>query len=249
MTLLRQWRQRVTDKLSNSVDTAVVLAGGPGIRLKPLTDRIPKALVEVAGKPLIQWVIEWLAFNNVRRVVLGVAHLKEEIIKYLGDGSRFGAEIVYSAHSVEGGTGEGFRLAITRYVDDDYFFALNGDQITDLTLKYLAEFHFRYNPIATIAMTNPHCPYGHIKVDENNSVIGFTEKPFCPHANCNTGVYMFDREILDFLPERGDVEKTTFPILAANSNLKVYPFKGIFITVNTHKDLADAEEKLKVISR
>jgi mannose-1-phosphate guanylyltransferase len=235
------------EELSIKIDTAVVLAGGPGIRLKPLTDKTPKALVEVAGKPLIQWVIEWLRMNDVKRIVLGVAHLKQAIVNYLGDGSSFGVEIAYSAHTVEGGTGEGFRLAISRYVNEDVFFAMNGDQITDLNLKDLADFHLKHDSTATIAMTNPHCPYGHIKVDEQYNVVGFSEKPFCPHANCSTGIYTFNREILNSLPDKGDIEKTTFPLLAVKNNLKVYPFKGIFITVNTNKDLIEAEEKLKVI--
>lgn len=224
-----------------------MLAGGPGIRLKPLTDKTPKALVDVHGKPLIQWVLEWLRMNGVSRVVLGVAHLKEEIIDYLGDGSSFGIDITYSTHTVEGGTGEGFRLAINRYVNEDVFFAMNGDQITDLKLKDLADFHLQHSPVATIAMTNPHCPYGHIKFDEQNNVVEFVEKPFCPHANCSAGVYVFKKEILNFLPSKGDVERTTFPLLATRKNLKVYPFNGIFITVNTNKDLIEAEEKLKVI--
>jgi NDP-sugar pyrophosphorylase family protein len=225
----------------------VVLAGGPGIRLKPLTDRVPKALVELAGKPIIQWVIEWLRLNGVENIVLGVAHLKEEILKYLGDGSSLGVNITYSTHTVEGGTGEGFRLAISRYVSDEVFFAMNGDQITDLRLKNLADFHLNNNAIATMALTNTHCPYGHIRYDEKNDVTGFSEKPFCPYADCNAGIYTFSRNILSYLPERGDVEKITFPLLAENKTLKVYPFKGIFITVNTHKDLVEAEEKLRLI--
>ena len=229
------------------INTAVVLAGGPGTRLKPLTDNTPKALVDVGGKPLIQWVIEWLRMNDVRRIVLGVAHLKEKIIDYFADGSRFDVEISYSVHTVEGGTGEGFRLAISRYVDEDVFFALNGDQITDLKLKDLADFHLKHNAMATIAVTNPHCPYGHMKVDENYGVLEFVEKPSCPYALCNTGIYTFKREILHHLPETGDIEKTTFPMLTRNNSLKVYPFRGIFITVNTSKDLVEAEEKLKAI--
>ena len=205
--------------------------------------------MEVAGKPLIQWVVEWLRMNDVKRIILGVAHLKEEIISYFGDGSRFGVEITYSTHTVNGGTGEGFRLAISRYVDKDVFFAMNGDQITDLKLKDLEDFHLRHNPTATIVMTNPHCPYGHIKVDDNHNVLGFAEKPFCPQAYCNAGLYVFNKEILNFLPDKGDVEETTFPLLGAERNLKAYPFDGIFITVNTHKDLAEAEEKLKAIYR
>lgn len=229
------------------MDTAVVLAGGPGIRLKPLTDKTPKALVEVAGKPIIQWIFEWLRMNDVRRVVLGVAYLKESIADHLGDGSRFGIDIIYSTHTVDGGTGEGFRLAISRYVHDDVFFAMNSDQITDLRLQDLANFHLKHNSMATISVTNPHCPYGHIEVDKEYDVTGFSEKPFCPNAACNSGIYAFNRQILDYLPEKGDIEKTTFPILAASRNLKAYPFRGIFITVNTHKDLVEAEEKLKAI--
>jgi len=231
------------------VDTAVVLAGGPGIRLKPLTDNIPKALVDVDGKPLIQWIIEWLRMNDVRRIVLGVAYLKEKIIDYLGDGSRLNVDITYSVHTVEGGTSEGFRLAISRYVDGDVFFAMNGDQITDLKLKDLAEFHFKYNPTATVAVTNPRCPYGHVIVDDKHNAVGFIEKPLCHYALCNTGIYVFKREIVRHLTERGDVEKTTFPALAERSSLKIYPFGGLFITVNTSKDLVEAEERLKVINR
>jgi len=244
---LRAFNRIVKMGPSMKVDTAVVLAGGPGIRLKPLTDNTPKALVEVGGKPLIQWIIEWLRMNDVRRIVLGVAHLKEKIIDYFDDGSRLDVDITYSVHTVKGGTGEGFRLAISRHVDEDIFFAMNGDQITDLKLKDLAHFHLKHNPIATIAVTNPHCPYGHMKVDKKYDVVGFVEKPFCPYAVCNTGIYVFKREILRYLPERGDIENTTFPMLTKNSSLKVYPFEGLFITVNTSKDLVEAEEKLKVI--
>lgn len=122
--------------------------------------------MDVGKKPLIQWIIEWLRMNDVRRIVLGVAHWKEKIIDYFGDGSRFDVEITYSVHTVEGGTGEGFRPAIRRYVDEDVFFAMNSDQITDLKSKDLADFHLKHSPTATIAVTKPHCPYGHIKVDE-----------------------------------------------------------------------------------
>lgn len=88
------------------IDTAVVLTGGPGTRLKPLTNDFPKGMVEICGKPLLQWIIEWLQAEGVRNVILGVAHLKEKIIEYFGNGARFGLNISYSVHSVEGGTSE-----------------------------------------------------------------------------------------------------------------------------------------------
>jgi NDP-sugar pyrophosphorylase family protein len=228
-----------------NIKTVVVLAGGPGERLKPLTENLPKGMIEICGKPLLQWIVEWLRDNKIRQIVLGVAYMKEKIIDYFGDGSGFNVDIKYSVHSMEGGTGEGFRLAISRHISQNDFFAFNGDQITDLNLDDLADFHEKHNSVATIAVTNPHCPYGHVQVNEKYEAIGFTEKPFCPNALCNTGIYVFNREILRYLPERGDVEKTTFVTLAKSRQLKTYPFNGFFVTVNTYKDLVEAEEALR----
>jgi NDP-sugar pyrophosphorylase family protein len=226
------------------IDTAIVLAGGQGDRLKPLTNGLPKGMVEINNKPLLQWIIEWLRKNDVREIVLGVAHLKEKIIDYFGDGTKFGVNIRYSVHTVEGGTSEGFRLAISRYVDRDVFFAMNGDQITDLNLNDLANFHVNSDSVATMAVANLHCPYGHIEIDDEQNVVGFVEKPVCFHMSCNTGIYVFNREILHYLPKKGDVEKTAFLALAKSHLLKAYLYNGLFVTVNTHKDLVEVKRQL-----
>ena len=135
-------------------------------------------------------------------------------------------------------------MAISRYVNRDVFFAMNSDQLTNLNLRNLADFHLRNNAIATMVVTNPHCPYGHIQVDDKSNAVGFMEKPHCLHAFCNTGIYVFNKQILQYLPEKGNIEETTFPALAKKRQLKVYPFEGIFITVNTYKDLVTAEQEL-----
>jgi len=228
-----------------ALDTAVVLAGGPGDRLKPLTNNAPKPLVNVNGKPLLQWIIEWLRSNKVSNVIIGVAYMKEKVMEYFGDGAKFGVNISYSVHTVEGGTSEGFSRAISRFVDDDVFFAMNGDQIADLNLSKLANFHQKHHPTATIAVTNPPCPFGILEVDEKFDIKGFSEKPRCPSFHCSTGIYVFDKEIKNYLPQNGDVEKTTFPILSKIGGLKAYPFSGFFITINTLKDFIRAEEELK----
>ncbi|MGD0070185.1 MAG: nucleotidyltransferase family protein [Candidatus Bathyarchaeia archaeon] len=225
------------------IDTAVVLAGGQGDRLKPLTNDVPKAMVEIKNKPLLQWIVEWLRNYNVKEIVLGVAYLKEKIMDYFGDGARFGVNIRYSVHTVEGGTAEGFRLAISRYVDRDVFFALNGDQITSIDLNDLASFHLKGNSIATMAVANLCCPYGHVEINDKHNVVGFVEKPVCLHMSCNTGIYVFSREILKYLPDTGDIEKTTFLSLAKSNLLKAYPYNGIFVTVNTHKDLVEVKKQ------
>jgi mannose-1-phosphate guanylyltransferase len=226
------------------INTAVVLAGGEGDRLKPLTNGIPKGMVKINNKPLLQLVVEWLRKNDVCEIVLGVAYLKDKIIDYFGDGTDFGVNIKYSVHTVEGGTGEGFRQAISRFVDRQVFFALNGDQITDIRLRDLADFHMRSKSVATMAIAKLRCPYGHVKIDDENNVSGFLEKPRCAHMSCNTGIYVFSREILRYLPETGDIEKTAFLALAKARLLKAYPYEGLFITVNTHKDLIEARQQL-----
>ncbi|MEM2226914.1 MAG: nucleotidyltransferase family protein [Candidatus Bathyarchaeia archaeon] len=223
----------------------MVLSGGPGTRLKPLTDNVPKGLVIVGGKALLDWILEWLSDSGVRRVVMGVAHLKEKIMDHVGDGSKYGLEVEYSVHTVEGGTAEGFRLAIQRHVDDEDFFAMNGDQIVDLSLDRLAEFHMAHRPIATIVGGRARCAFGHLLRDDRGNLSGFLEKPLCNHALISTGIYAFNKRILEYMPERGDIEEAVFPELAKRGLAKIFPFEGKFLTVNTLKDLMEANEEME----
>ncbi|MEM7824408.1 MAG: sugar phosphate nucleotidyltransferase, partial [Candidatus Aenigmatarchaeota archaeon] len=111
------------------VKTAVVLVGGAGLRMYPLTENKPKCMIEIAGKPILFWVLNWLKSNGIKNVVVGVAYKKEIVVNYLKN-NNFGLNIAISEHSVEGETGEGFRLAIERYVNDENFIAMNGDELT-----------------------------------------------------------------------------------------------------------------------
>src|SRR5256712_11829230 len=111
--------------------TAVILSGGEGLRLRPITYDIPKGLVKVGGRPLLEWVVEWLQQNRVTDLVIGVAYLKEKIMRYFGGGGKFGVDIRYSVHTVKGGTSEGFRLAISCYVDFPSFYALHRHQVSN----------------------------------------------------------------------------------------------------------------------
>src|SRR5467141_127999 len=196
-------------KFSNWPTTAVVLSGGEGVRLRPITADLPKGLVRVGGKPLLQWVVEWLKANRVLNIVMGVAYLKEQIMDFFGDGSGFGVKIQYSVHTVPGGTGEGFSLAIQRYVRDQTFFALNGDQIVDLRLEEMLA------------------------------------KPVLKDMNISTGIYVFEHEIVDHLPRIGDVERTVFPKLSKVGKVAAFRHPGSFITINSLRELEDAEKQLK----
>jgi len=226
-----------------SVDTAIVLAGGVGLRLRPLTDHKPKAMVEVAGRPLLDWVLTWLRNNHIRNVVIGVAYRNQSIIDHFGDGSSYGLEIQYSKHTVEGGTAEGFRLAIERYVDDATFVALNGDEITNVKLQDLAEFHKTRKAMATIALAPLPSPFGVVELDCAN-VVAFHEKPVIESVYVNVGVYVFQHEMIDYLPLKGDIERTAFPRLASERKLAAYKHDGFWMTINTVKDLTEVEPRL-----
>jgi len=225
--------------------TAVILSGGEGLRLRPITHDIPKGLVKVGGKPLLEWVVEWLQQNRVTDLVIGVAYLKEKIMRYFGNGGKFGVDIQYSVHTVEGGTSEGFRLAISRYVDSSSFFALNGDQITDLKLDRIYNTHQGNGCLASIAVVHPRLPFGLVEINQKGFCEGFVEKPILNDVFISMGVYVFDRKVLSYLPKRGDVERATFPQLARMNKLKAFKHRGYFITVNSLRQLEEADESLK----
>jgi mannose-1-phosphate guanylyltransferase len=225
--------------------TAVILSGGEGLRLRPITHDIPKGLVKVGGKPLLEWVVEWLQQNRVTDLVIGVAYLKEKIMRYFGNGAKFGVDIRYSVHTVEGGTSEGFRLAISRHVDFPSFFALNGDQITNLRLDTIYNSHRKNECLASLAVVHPRLPFGLVRIDRKGFCRGFVEKPVLNDVFISMGVYVFDRNVLSYLPRRGDVERTTFPKLAKLNKLGVFKHNGSFITVNSLRELEEADEALK----
>jgi NDP-sugar pyrophosphorylase family protein len=226
-----------------NVRTAVVLAGGEGLRLRPLTNEIPKAMIKVAGKPLLHWIVEWLKQGGIDSIVLGVAYKKDEIIGYFGEGDAFDVKIRYSVHTVEGGTSEGFRLAIKRHVDDEVFLAMNGDELVDLNVSAFAAYHRSQGGIATIAVGHLRSPYGVVDLEGSN-VIGFREKPILRTHYVSVGTYIFSHQILEYLPEQGNVEQTAFPKLASMRKLKAYIHDGFWATVNTIKDLKDVENQI-----
>jgi len=193
---------------------------------------------------LLQWILEWLKRNGVHNVVIGVAYHKEKVIEYFRDGTAFDVKISYSQHTVEGGTSEGFKLAIERHVDDQMFLAMNGDELVDMQLSDLALHHHSNGGVATIAVGPLRSPYGVVEV-EGSDVIGFREKPILRSHLVSVGVYVFSKEILGYLPERGNIEQTVFPKLASMRKLKAYVHNGFWATVNTIKDLEDVEKELR----
>ena len=231
------------------IKTAVILVGGSGLRMRPFTEDMPKCMIPLQGKPLIYWILCWLKSYGFNHVVFGVAYRKEVVIKYLEENPQ-GLKIDISEHTVEGETGEGFRLAISRFVTDDDFLAMNGDEITNLNLERLEGMHLRNKAVATIAVSPMKSPFGMLELD-GDDIVGFKEKTLLENTLVSIGVYLFNREILKYLPTTGSIERTAFPELARKRLLKACRLKPdeLWLTINSVKDLSVAEKEFASIRR
>ena len=229
--------------MKTKIQTAVILVGGAGLRMHPLTEDMPKCMIPLHGEPLIHWSLTWLKKHGFKHIVLGVVYRKETIMNYIKE-NPIGVNVDFSEHTLEGETGEGFRLAIERYVNDENFLAMNGDELTNLNLQKFAEFHLKHKPVATIAVSPMRSPFGILEIDGNN-IMRFEEKPILGDKLVSIGIYMFNRAILDYLPKTGPIERTAFPFLAKNRLLKAYKLGANerWLTINSIKDLSVAEKE------
>jgi mannose-1-phosphate guanylyltransferase len=231
------------------ISTAVVLVGGAGLRMRPFTEDKPKCMVPINGKPLIHWTLSWLKSNGFRHVVLGVAYHKEVVIDYVKSNPQ-GLKVDFSEHTVEGETGEGFQLAISRFVKDEDFLAMNGDEITTLNLNRLEESHLKNKPLATVTVAPMRSPFGVLEL-EGDDIVCFKEKPVIENVYVSIGLYMFNQKILDCIPIDGSVEKTVFPALVKKKAIKALRLEPdeVWLTINSLKDLSLAEKEFVKLRR
>jgi len=219
---------------------AIILAGGKAERLGDAAGGRPKALVEVGGRPLAAYQVEQLVAAGVQRVLVSCAAGQEELFAAALGG--LGPEVVTVPEPEPLGRGGGIRLAATRRQEEGDLFALNGDELVDADLRELLALHRGRGGAATITVVPLRSPFGVVEL-EDDLVTGFREAPRLEHwVSC--GVYVLGEEALERLPERGDHETTTFPALAAEGRLRAFRHEGVWLTVNTPKDLRVANDYL-----
>jgi mannose-1-phosphate guanylyltransferase len=193
---------------------AVLLVGGAGTRMRPLTYVVPKCLLPVGGKPLVENTLAYLQTYGITEFVLCVAYLKKQIIDALGDGSRLGVRVEYAEADLPLGTAGQLKTA-ERFLDDT-FLVMNGDIITNLNITNLVERHRAGHGIATIAVKKfgVKIPYGHLTVREDETISAFEEKPTLSYL-ANAGVYVMEPRLLREIPERrsSSLETEVFPSL------------------------------------
>ena len=228
---------------------ALILAGGRGERLRPLTDNLPKPMVPVCGKPILEHQVEWLKAGGITDVVFLAGYRWEAIENYFRDGRDFGFNAHYSVEPSPLGRGGAIKMGLAKVPEaEDTVAVLNGDTITDEPLDCLIARHQERRKItdshlATIMLVRMVSPYGLVDIDETGTVTGFREKVEMDHW-INAGIYLFDPLIVTHLPDLGDHEVDTFPQLAQAGQLAALRSRCFWRGVDSFKALREAEEHL-----
>lgn len=199
---------------------AMILAAGQGTRLRPLTDRIPKPMVLVAGKPILEHSLALLVHHGIRDVVINLHHQPQTIVEHLGDGSRWGVHITYSFEPELLGTAGAAKKVQKEF--NTTFFVLYGDNLTSCDLGQLVTFHRSKGSVATIALHHRDDPTasGIVDLDDQDRIIRFVEKPKPEQVFSHwvsAGILVLEPEVLDAIPDGtpSDFGRDLFPSLLA----------------------------------
>jgi mannose-1-phosphate guanylyltransferase len=214
---------------------AIVLVGGEGTRLRPLTYGTPKPMVPIAGVPFLARTLERLCQAGIRDVILPAGYMPEAIVNYFGDGSAIGMKITYVIEETPLGTA-GALKNVEQYITGP-FVVLNGDILTSLDLRKMMTEHERKGGIGLLHLIRVDDPssFGSVVHDENGLISAFVEKApreTAPTNEINAGTYLFEQEILDLIPAGRNVsiERETFPqIIASGKGLYAYTTSDYWI--------------------
>ena len=229
--------------------TAVVLAGGQGSRLMPHTAEIPKPLVPLDGRPIVEYMLDRLHRGGVRRVVMAVNHMADQIETALGDGSRYGLEISYSREERPLST-----VAPLKLIEDlpERFIVANADVLTDLDIGHLYQVHVENRAMLTVAtyQRTESIDYGVLVTDPDSRVVGFTEKPDYSFV-VSMGIYVFSREVLQYVPENKPFgfDDLMFKLLAERLPVWSYPYDGYWLDIGRPSDYFRAQEEIERVKK
>ncbi|MFQ5781621.1 MAG: NDP-sugar synthase [Nitrosopumilus sp.] len=218
---------------------AIILAGGRGKRLKPITDYVPKPLVPIKNVPIIEWQIRYLKKFGIKEVIICTGYKTEMIENHLNV-KDIGIKIKFAIEKSPLGTGGAIKNA-GKMINEKSFFVLNGDTITNIDLTKLGK---KENVIASIELRTK---YGILET-EGNKIINFKEKKEISDTWMNAGIYHLQKEILKELPKKGDIEKTVFPDYAKKGKLNTMKFKNAkWYSVDSFKDMGECELEIENI--
>jgi len=179
---------------------AVILAGGLGTRLQPYTTFLPKPMLPLGDKPILEHLIEWTRKNGIKSIVLCVSYLRKTIEDYFEEGKKFGVNIEYATSNKPLATAG--QLKTAEDFIDDTFVCIYGDSIFDFSLKNMIKQHIKKKAFVTMSLNEykTNLPYGVIETSKNGKVLRWNEKPEIK-ANVNMGCYVMESKILDLIPK------------------------------------------------
>jgi mannose-1-phosphate guanylyltransferase len=216
---------------------ALILAGGEGTRLRPLTTTVPKPVVPLVDRPFIQFMLDWLMGHGVDDIVMSCGHMASGVRNVLGDGSAFGIQLRYVEEPQPLGTGGALKYA--EPLLDDRFLMLNGDVLTDMDLTAQLAQHERTGARATLALTPVEDPsaYGLVRTADGGEVQEFVEKPSPDQIDTNNisaGAYVLERSVLELLEaeQPASIERDVFPRLVGEG-LYGYIAGGYWLDIGT----------------
>ena len=202
---------------------AIIMAGGEGTRLRPLTCNIPKPMVKIMDKPVIEYIVELLKHNGIYDIGITLRYMPEAIEQYLGNGEKFGVNITYFVEDVPLGTAGSVKNA--EGFLDDTFVVISGDALTDINITQAVEFHKNNRAEATLVLSEVDVPleYGVVVTDDVKNIVRFVEKPDWSRVignTVNTGIYILEPSVLKLFGrgEMFDFGKDLFPMLLENKH-------------------------------
>jgi mannose-1-phosphate guanylyltransferase len=231
---------------------AVVLVGGFGTRLRPLTLTQPKQMLPIVDRPMISHVVAWLGAQGVTRAVLALGYKPDVFVAAFPEGRIGDVELVYAVEDEPLDTAGAIRFAADTAGVDSTFLAVNGDVLTDLDLAALLALHRDRAALATLHLIEVDDPsrYGVVPLDERNRVLEFVEKPpreTAPSRWINAGTYVLEPEVLDHIPSgrKVSIERETFPALAAAGDL--YALQAPVYWIDTGTPATYLESQLDLV--
>ncbi|MBU4356030.1 MAG: NTP transferase domain-containing protein [Proteobacteria bacterium] len=224
---------------------AIILAGGKGVRLAPLTDVIPKPLVPIGGMPVLEIVIRQLKANGFHHITLAVGYLADLIKAYFQDGARWGVKIDYSFEAQPLGTAG--PLGLINGLNET-FLVMNADILTDFDYNFLIGYHREQGCVATIGAfeRQVRIDLGVIVTDGHHRIKDYIEKPTQSYL-VSMGVYIFEPKVLEFLPDKGymDFPDLVKRLLEADLPVGFRPFSGYWLDIGRHEDYYKAAEEFE----
>ena len=217
---------------------AIILAGGRGKRLRPITDKIPKPLIPINNKPLIERTIKYLKKYGITEIIISSGYKSKLIEEFLKKKKNFGCDVIFSVERTPLGTGGAIKKALA-YVNDESFLVLNGDIVTNIDLKKILK---KPN---TIAANELKTKFGTMNI-KNNKILRFNEKMDVANVWMNPGIYHLSRDIEKMIPKKGSLEEIVFSKMAKNKMLNTVKFKNaLWFSIDSHKDIEECSKEIK----